>query len=760
MRGILALVVPLLALLAAIAWGATAIVQRTSRRGFERDLRARAELLVSGARETLAGALRHDDRVRARRILAEWVRDEQVSAAALCDAGGAMIAATPGRPEAIGCRSVRARGPGQEATPEAWSYQTLGGAGPVHVTAVPLGDEAGPVGFAVVIEDMGGVARREAEMRSWLWLAFAVVALAAAAAAVLAVRVSWRSWTREVRRVLRGALPLAGVRPGLEPRARSRYLPLLSDVRALVAELVAEQVEGRAGAWGPQRLREALAQHLPGSEVIVVSNREPFSHERGADGEVRVIHPASGLVTALEPVMEACSGTWVAHGSGAADREVVDRQGRIPVPPDDPTYTLRRVWLGPEEEQGYYYGFSNEGLWPLCHQAHTRPVFRSDDWAHYRSVNERFAVAVAQEARGPDPVVLVQDYHFALLPRMVRERLPRATVISFWHVPWPAGERFEVCPFGPELLEGMLGASILGFHVQAHCNNFLDCVDRALEARIDRERQSVVLGGEETLVRAYPISIDWPMRWAAGAAPVPECRAEVFRELGLAPDALLGVGVDRLDYTKGIEERLLAVERLLERFPQFQGRFTFAQLAAPSRSRIPRYQELDRSVEELAVRVNGRFGAGGWRPIVLLRAHHEPPDVFRYYRAADLCYVSSLHDGMNLVAKEFVAAREDEAGVLVLSRFTGAARELSDALLVNPYDLEEASGAMAAALAMGREEQRARMRAMRALVAEFNVYRWAGRMLVDGGRLRKRDRSRARPGPAAVRSLEGPAARG
>jgi trehalose 6-phosphate synthase len=760
MRALVALLLPLLLVLGLIAWGATEVVERTSRRWFEREMRARAGLLVQGQREPLVAALRHDDRARARKIVGELARDERVSAAALCDAGGALLASTAGRPESIGCRSARARGPGEGASPDPWSFDAVGASGPVHVTAVPLADEAGPLGFAMVLEDMDWVFRREVQTRWFLWIAFGVVAVAAAVATTLAVRVSWRSWTRELRRLLWGALPLTGTSGTPIPRPKRQFQPLVSDVRALVADLVAEQVEGRAGLWGPERLRDALAKHLPGSEVIVVANREPFSHERGPDGQLQIQHPASGLVTALEPVMEACSGTWIAHGGGAADREVVDRHGRIQVPPGNPTYTLRRIWLSPEEEQGYYYGFSNEGLWALCHQAHTRPLFRGDDWTHYREVNRRFAEAVVQEARGPDPVVLVQDYHFALLPRMVRERLPRATIVTFWHIPWPGGELFGICPFGPELLEGLLGSSILGFHVQAHCNNFIDSVDRSLEARIDREAQSVVLGGEETLVRAYPISIDWPSRWAAEAPPVPECRAQVFRELGLAPDALLGVGVDRLDYTKGIEERLLAVERLLARFPQFQGRFTFVQLAAPSRSRIPRYQELDRSVEELAVRINGRFGSGAYRPVVLLRAHHEPPAVYRTYRAADLCYVSSLHDGMNLVAKEFVAAREDEGGVLVLSRFTGAARELSDALLVNPYDLEDASSALAAALAMGRDEQRARMRAMRALVAEFNVYRWAGRMLVDGGRLRKRDRTRTRPALAPVRSIHDPAARG
>jgi trehalose 6-phosphate synthase len=335
---------------------------------------------------------------------------------------------------------------------------------------------------------------------------------------------------------------------------------------------------------------------------------------------------------------------------------------------------------------------------------------------------------------------------------MIRERLPRATVLAFWHIPWPNSERFGICPWRDELLAGLLGSSILGFHTQFHCNNFVETVDRFIEARIDRELSAVVHGGRWTLVRPYPISIDWPNAWTLGAPPATECRAAVLSELGLRADALLGVGVDRLDYTKGIEERFLAVERLLEKRPDLIGRFTFVQLAAPSRSTIPQYRQLEERVEQAAERINGRFAGDGYRPLILRRAHHEPPTVFRYYRAADLCFVSSLHDGMNLVAKEFVAARDDERGVLVLSHFTGAARELTEALIVNPYDLDESSAALAAALAMPAEEQRDRMRAMRGFVAEFNVYRWAGRMLVDAARLRRRDRLTGRLGARWLRA--------
>jgi trehalose 6-phosphate synthase len=533
---------------------------------------------------------------------------------------------------------------------------------------------------------------------------------------------------------------------GRGSRNRELFAPLVSDLRAIAAEMAVEQATS-SGKWTPERLHRTLTESLEGESVVIVANREPYIHQRDLSGAIRVVHPASGLVTALEPVMRACSGVWVAHGSGSADRDVVDRRDRVLVPPGEESYAIRRVWLNGDQERGYYYGFANEGLWPLCHLVYTRPVFRAEDWQQYEAVNRMFAAAVCDEVEGQDPIVLVQDYHFALVPRLIRERLPRATVISFWHIPWPSPDRLGVCPWHREILEGLLGSSVVGFHTQQDCNAFLGAVERFLESRIDRERMSVVVGGRESLVRAYPISIDWPNQWATSAPPVAECRRAVREELGLAPDALLGIGVDRLDYTKGIEDRLLAVERVLERFPKLCGRFTFAQIAAPSRTLIGEYRGLNERVDALAARINHRFASGAWKPIALLRSHHEPPAVFRYMRAADVCYVSSLADGMNLVAKEFVAARDDESGVLVLSRFTGAARELTEALLVNPYDLEEASAALATALAMSPSEQRERMHAMRAHVREFNVYRWAGRMLADAARLRNRDRLSTRLSP-------------
>jgi trehalose 6-phosphate synthase len=328
---------------------------------------------------------------------------------------------------------------------------------------------------------------------------------------------------------------------------------------------------------------------------------------------------------------------------------------------------------------------------------------------------------------------------------MVRERLPRATIITFWHIPWPNPEAFGILPWREEILEGMLGSSILGFHTQFHCNNFFDTVDRFLEARVDRETFNISHGGDATEVRRYPISIEWPPAALAIQPPVAECRQRVRNRMGLAQEVRLGVGVDRLDYTKGILERFMAVERLLELEPGWIGRYTFVQIAAPSRSSIDEYQSFESRVRAMAERVNRRFGRAGYQPIELRIEHYDAAQVYELYRAADLCYVSSLHDGMNLVAKEFVAARDDEQGVLILSQFTGAARELAEALIVNPYDIEQSAVAMHVALTMPAAERAARMRTMRHLVQEFNVYRWAGRMLLDAARMRHRRRVTAQP---------------
>jgi trehalose 6-phosphate synthase len=530
------------------------------------------------------------------------------------------------------------------------------------------------------------------------------------------------------------------VRP-LAPPA-PELAPLADELRSRLRDLEDEyrRAQGPETEWTAQRLHSLLRTQLRGDQVIVVSNREPYLHEQEGDGVV-VRRPASGLVTAVEPVMRACSGTWIAHGSGSADREAVDAHDHVPLPPGHTEYQLRRLWLTPEEEKGYYYGFANEGMWPLCHVAHVRPVFRESDWEYYRIVNQRFADAVVAEARSEDPVVLVQDYHFALLPAMVREKLPRATILTFWHIPWPNPESFGICPWRRQILEGMLGSTILGFHTRFHCKNFIETVDRYLEARIEHEHSSISFKGEKTLVESYPISIEWPTpAETAQWLPVDQCRRNVFERHGIPPGHRLAVGVDRFDYTKGILERLHAVERLLEKYPEWLGRFTFLQVAAPSRAVLEEYKAFQDRITLVTERINSRFQHPDGPVVRLLAQHHDHAAVTELYRAADVCLVTSLHDGMNLVCKEFVAARDDERGVLILSRFAGAAREMREALIVNPYHVEETADALHRALTMPEAEQRERMASLRTTVREYNVYRWAGRMLSDAGRWRLRER--------------------
>ncbi|HEY6337567.1 MAG TPA: trehalose-6-phosphate synthase, partial [Candidatus Sulfotelmatobacter sp.] len=389
------------------------------------------------------------------------------------------------------------------------------------------------------------------------------------------------------------------------------------------------------------------------------------------------------------------------------------------------------VWLTKEEEEGYYYGFSNEGLWPLCHIAHTRPLFRSTDWEHYRNANEKFAEAVLKEMEHVEqPVLLAQDYHFALLPRMVKRVRPDARIAIFWHIPWPMPEAFAICPWQRELLDGLLGADLIGFHIQSHCTNFLQSVDRALESRIDWEHFAVNREEHRTVVKPFPISVDFhePGLESSVHESAYSDRVALFRELGVE-GIFLGVGVDRVDYTKGILERFLAIERLMEKHTAYQGKLVFVQIGAPSRTHIKRYHDLLNEVEAEAERINWRFQTSKWKPIVFLKRQHSHQEIERYYRTADLCLVTSLHDGMNLVAKEFVAARHDEQGVLILSRFTGAARELRDAVLVNPYDIEQTAEAIRLSLEMEPEERTARMQRLRKVVREQNIYRWAGNLI-------------------------------
>jgi trehalose 6-phosphate synthase len=463
-------------------------------------------------------------------------------------------------------------------------------------------------------------------------------------------------------------------------------------------------------------------------------------------------------VTAIEPVLRACDGVWVAHGSGSEDDLNVDQFDRLRVPPGDPRYTLRRVWLSTEEEAGYYDGFANEGLWPLCHIAHTRPIFRASDWEWYQRVNEKFAAALLEEMEGSsNPIVFVQDYHFALVPRLIKAARPDARVAIFWHIPWPNPEAFGICPWQASLLEGLLGADLIGFHIPLHCNNFLSTVDRVLESRTDREHMTARRDGHTSSVRPYPVSVALDGSSLERKTPITS-HEELLKPFGLRCESMI-LGVDRLDYTKGIVERLMAVEKLLEEHPFYLERLTMVQIAAPSRSRIPSYVNLRSQVEETVERINQRYQSTHWKPILLIERQMSHADVNQWYRAAEVCLVTSLHDGMNLVAKEYIAARDDEDGALVLSKFTGAATELLDALIVNPYDIEGVAEAIHHGLEMNRGERRVRMQRMRHHVMDHNIYRWAASVLGDLHELRMEspavtDLAHGRPVPISPVEVE------
>jgi len=726
--------IPLMLALGAAAYFGSTLLDQLTWRWFMRDLNMRGALIAVTLSDAINDAMSDRRGARLQALFDRATQDERLVAVALCGQDKTPIRRTAAFPSSLNCRDLEG-----SARTEDPRLQVAGG--PVHVGVHEIQLESGQKVSLVLLHDISFALLRSQDTQRYLLLFLGGLGLVVAVITMVVAQMSWRGWVNGVRALLRGEgllRPIGRLSADLEPLAvelRTRLRDLEDEYR---------KSQSQETHWDADRLRNLLVTQLRDDQVILVSNREPYIHEAGPSGVV-IKQPASGLVTAVEPVMRACSGTWIAHGGGSADRLTVDRHDRVAVPPGVGDYLLRRVWLSEEEEQGYYYGFANEGMWPLCHVAHVRPVFRESDWEQYRAVNQRFADAVVAEARSDDPVVMVQDYHFALVPAMVRARLPRATILTFWHIPWPNPESFGICPWRKEIVQGLLGSTILGFHTRFHCRNFIETADRFLEARIEHEHSTISFGGVETLVESYPISIAWPTADETVSWPSAEaCREAVLHRLDLPADTRLAVGVDRFDYTKGILERMHAVERLLEKHPEWIGKFCLVQVAAPTRSELEEYKSFQERIANTVGRINARFGRPGYEPIRLMANHHDHAALNELFRAADVCVVTSLHDGMNLVCKEFVAARDDELGVLILSRFAGAAREMREALIVNPYHVEESADALHQALVMPPSEQRERMASLRMTVREFNVYRWAGRMLADAGRLRLRSRIEAR----------------
>jgi len=710
---------------------------RTAKDALRRDLESKAETLGQSLAAGAEVPLQAADTATLELMVRRSTNHDHLLGIGIYGSDGVPLVETPGLGSLIsGAPKVKTDTPHDSRTISEFVRSRLKR---THMLVTPIRTPDNKViGEVIVVHDATYI--RTEIFRAWsrFFLRIAVQMLVIAIITLLVLR--W-SLTGPIARMAQWIKALRTGRHAVQPTAED--LNLLSPFANELAPLAESMRQARAAAeaearlrninesqWTAQRLADHVRNRLNGSNLFVVSNREPYRHVR-QDKKVKVTVPASGLVTAIEPILRACNGTWVAHGSGNADVENVDTHDRLQVPPDDPRYTLRRVWLSVEEEDGYYNGFSNEGLWPLCHIAHTRPTFRTSDWEYYNQVNQKFADAVVEEIAGEEhPVVLIQDYHFALLPRLLKDRLPHARVAIFWHIPWPNAESFSICPWQRELLDGLLGADLIGFHTQAHCNNFLNTVHNVLEAKVDWEHFSIERNQHRSSILPFPISVELVDDHALDQTgrTAEEERSALLQELGLEA-TYLGVGVDRVDYTKGILERFQAVESFLERYPKYQGKFTFIQIGAPTRSRIKRYADFQAEVKSEAERINNRFKRGKWKAIVFLNQEHTHEEVQRYYRAAHLCMVTSLHDGMNLVSKEYVAARQDERGVLILSRFTGAARELHDALIVNPYDIESTAEAIAQALEMNVSEMVDRMRRMRRSIRERNIYCWAGSLI-------------------------------
>ncbi len=483
--------------------------------------------------------------------------------------------------------------------------------------------------------------------------------------------------------------------------------------------------------WTKKDLQELIKEKMGDYLFIVVSNRQPYVHVF-KKGKVECNRGAGGVITALDPVMQACHGLWVAAGSGEADRKVTDSRGKIKVPPEKPTYTLKRVWLSKEEEDGYYYGYSNEALWPLCHMAFERPTFRQEDWDYYVKVNKKFAEAVIAELGNKKAFVWVQDYHLCLLPKFLKEMAPNQLIVAhFWHIPWPNYETFRICPQKKEILEGLLANDLLGFHIRYHCDNFLEAVDREIESKIDRERFAVIRKDHETIIRPYPISVDFEgVNAMANLPEVLKAKDDLVEEFALSGQKVL-LGLDRIDYTKGIPERIMAVGRLFEKHPELKEKVVFLQMGEISRIHIPKYKALNDEINALVEQTNWKHSTNGWKPIILVRRHLSFAELLAFYRLGEICIVSSLHDGMNLVAKEFLSSRVDEGGMLVLSQFTGASRELTDAILVNPFDREQFSDGIFTALSLSPEERNKRMVKLRQIIQQNNIFRWAGKIISE-----------------------------
>ncbi|MBI5456979.1 trehalose-6-phosphate synthase [Candidatus Kaiserbacteria bacterium] len=707
------------------------------------DMQYRTRLLADSLNESIEPARQRNATSTLEKIATSFAGRERLLGVVIYDRQGNVIVKSKDVPEDVDVakRIVEDAIKKDEPVGDFLVVDTM----QLYVLAHPVHREEGPAGAFIVVQDASYIEESVAgQWRDSLLGVFIYILLFSVAIAALVRWVIFKPLTN-LAEAIKSAR--AGRGRVSETQHGMFFRPLASEIgklthslaqaRTAASEEARMRLEKLDTPWTEERLKEFIKAYLKDRQIFVVSNREPYIHTRDG-GEVAYSVPASGMVTALESVMAACGGTWIAHGSGSGDRETADQDGKIQVPPDDPKYMLKRIWLTGKEVKGYYTGFSNEALWPLCHIAHTRPAFRKEDWITYKRVNGLFAKTLLSELKGIErPLILVQDYHLALLPRMIKEARPDAQIGLFWHIPWPSAEAFSICPWRKEILDGMLGSDIIGFHTQQFCNNFIETVGKEVESLIDLEQFAITRDEHITRIKPFPISISFTDAMHEKEAEAPT-RASL-EALNITTE-FVGLGVDRLDYTKGILERLRGVEFFLDAHPEYAHKFTFLQIAPISRGESETYQQFAQSVEKEVSRINTKFSArggsafggkrNGWQPIVLQTRHFSHAELRPLYRLAHACLVTSLHDGMNLVAKEFVAARDDEAGVLILSKFTGASRDFDrGAIIVNPYSAEEVAESIHQALLMPKPEQHRRMKMMRNSIRDYNVYRWAAEFI-------------------------------
>lgn len=737
------LIISLLIAAALVASVFSYIQVQNERDTLVQELNVRANVLGESLQESIKEYIQANSMVKLKRMVERFGNRARLIGIAVYDSQGVCIASSPALQSTLQATPEKVWESVTRVVTAAGIEQVNGKA--AHFYTIPIEENKRVLGALLLYHDASFIDAQLKEIWQTNFLRLMTHFFFIIITTVLVVRWSITGPIAQIAKWMRSLRTGKTIHPISLPRG-DLLSPLAHEVTLMAKSLAQARYSAQEEArlrieaeslWTSERLKEHVKIELNGKNLFVVSNREPYMHMIEGN-TIQCIVPAGGLVTALDPILRACGGIWVAHGGGTADKETVDARNHVSVPPDEPAYTLRRVFISKEEEEGYYYGFSNEGIWPLCHITHTRPVFGLQDWIQYQQVNQKFADTLLEEIEGEEsPLVLIQDYHFALLPLLIKSKRPDARVAIFWHIPWPNPEVFGICPWKQELLLGLLGADLIGFHIQFHCNNFLETVDRFLESKINWDQFSVERHGQATSVRPFPISVAHPFEseLTANQTPILQTKEAILKKAGIST-RYIGVGVDRIDYTKGIIERFKAVQRFLEKYPEYVGQFTFFELGAPSRTHIKRYHDLLAELDETVDKINWSFQVKNWKPIVFLKAHHTHATISDYYRIADVCMVTSLHDGMNLVAKEFIATRTDTDGVLILSQFTGASRELPDSLIVNPYDIEETAEAIHQALTMEKQERQKRMQELRIVVKERNVYRWAANIITTLSHLR------------------------